>query len=132
MPKRKTKKALADEAYHRIEAERVQIGMFDGGPKENAPVVELERWEDVPPACSGCGRKTLRLSTWTHLTWRGSPLADPEAIDWKLMCGNCGRTIIVPPKTWQAVREDCRQAFIDRAPNTESHQRRKGRDRNLD
>ncbi len=116
----KSQRALADAAYARVEAERVQIGMFTGPPPENPAEGQGEAMATLPESCPGCGKRTQRPATWTHMKWRSpSPT---------LQCGNCGQLVAVSQEVFDEVAADARTAFVDRDPKTwQTKNRRKER-----
>lgn len=120
MGKPRTKRDLADAAYLKTETLRGQIDAFDGvqGKITDHPPI-FDDGKSPPPVCPHC-QKHMDISvggSWTHLkVWDSGN---------RLQCDMCGGIVGVSQDVWVQVREAAIKAFVDRAPDKTSYERRK-------
>ena len=116
MPKKKTRRQLADEAFERTEAARV-AGVFetnipgqlniDGSTFGANPADLPPKIEHVPDHCPECGRIQTYAAGWSVVVF-------PTGLA-RLECGNCGHPVIVDYAVADRLRRALRAYFDERA-----------------
>lgn len=108
MAKGKTKRALADEAYHRVFGDT--IPMFETPPAE--PVPAGERLIRAPEHCPGCRVHTAPSSIVRTGRWQAMRAGLAEHEGW-LQCTACSHIVRVTRVEWERVQLIAKRALTD-------------------
>lgn len=116
MAKGKSKRALADEAWERVQQNTLDLpadlhgelpGQLDIGGQivGESHLSPLPLVSALPDACPACGYTKGSVLTWLHM----------KSESFQVQCCGCGHIIAVTERTWNSVQEAARLAFRDRA-----------------